>query len=380
MRKHKLTSPASCLQAIALICFLLGASASSDAQAPRGADSLLSFLSTNRTRSAFTLNVNDMLLARLNENNLMPLASTMKIMVAVEYAKQAGNGVLDPHSRVGLSELEKYYLPMTDGGAHSRWLAYERESGHISGDSIELRDVARGMMMFSSNANTEYLMDLLGLDNINNNLPLFGLKQHTKLFPVVASLFLYQNPKKLKEKNILRSIDQLTEEAYCQIKCKNHKQIKHNIMLKKKLRNEDLSTAMQQLWSDRLTAATTKEYTQVMATLNNRRFLDESSYGMLADVMEFPMENPGNRAIYRHIALKGGSTSSVLTFAIYATQKDSTRIEAACFFNKLTQKENDRLAGWLNDFLIGLTQDPGFRKKVAFSLQEASGNSRINQR
>ena len=35
-------------------------------------------------------------------------------------------------------------------------------------DSISLLNVARGMMMFSSNANTEFLMDLLGLDNVKN--------------------------------------------------------------------------------------------------------------------------------------------------------------------------------------------------------------------
>ena len=352
-----------------LICLLMIRSNPADAQVPPGADSLLSFLASHPTRASFTLNTNDTLVARLNENTLMPLASTAKIMVAVEYAKQAGNEIIDPHSNVALSELEKYHIPGTDGDAHRDWLGYEREAGNCIGDSIELRHVARGMMMFSSNANTEYLMDLLGLDNINNNLPLFGLKQHTRLFPPVASLFIFQNPKKGKEKQILKSIDALTEEAYCKTAFEIHKALKYDSTLKKKFRTEDLSPAMQQLWSDRLTAGTTKEYVQVMATLNNRRFLDENSYGMLADALEFPMENPGNRAIYRHIGWKGGSTASVLTFALYAMLKDSTRIETACFFNHLTQAENNRLAGWLNDFMIGLTQSAAFRKKVSLALQ-----------
>ncbi len=359
----------SILFVVSLNCLFMIPAHPSNAQVPRGADSLLAFLAANPTRSSFSLNTNDTPTARLNENTLMPLASTVKIMVAVEYAKQAGNEIIDPNSKVALSELEKYHIPGTDGDAHRQWLGYEREAGNISGDSIGLRHVARGMMIFSSNANTEYLMDLLGLDNINNNLPLFGLNQHTRLFPLVASMFIYQNPKKGKEKNILKSIEQLTEEAYCKTAFEIHKALKYDSTLKKKFRKEDLSPAMQELWSDRLTASTTREYVQVMATFNNRRFLDENSYGMLADVLEFPMENPGNRAIYRHIGWKGGSTATVLTFALYATLKDSTRIETACFFNHLTEEENDKLGGWLNDFMIGLTQSAAFRNKTAATLK-----------
>ena len=335
---------------------------------------MLNFISANPSRSAFTLHVNDTVLSQLNENRLLPLASTVKILVAVEYAKQAGNGVIDPQSKVAISELEKYHIPDTDGGAQPGWLEYEREMGHVVNDSIELRHVARGMMMFSSNANTEYLMDLLGLDNINNNLPLFGLKQHTRLFPIVSSLFIYQNPRKLKEKQILRSIDQLTEEAYCKTAFEIHKALKYDSSLKRKFRTEDLSPAMQQLWSDRLPAGTTQEYTLVMALLNKRKFLDENSYGMLADVMEYPMENPGNRAFYRHLAWKGGSTATVLTFAAYATLGNDTRIEAACFFNGLNPAENEQMAGWINDFLIGLTQSPGFRTKTALKLSAVRSN------
>ncbi len=50
------------------------------------------------------------------------------------------------------------------------------------------------MTLFSSNTNTEFLMDLLGLDNITNNNELLGIKNHTRVYPIVASLFMYQNP------------------------------------------------------------------------------------------------------------------------------------------------------------------------------------------
>ena len=165
----------------------------------QGADSLLNFIKLNSSRSAVSISKNGNSLAKLNENKLMPLASTVKILVAVEFAKQAGNSVLNENEYVPLAELDKYYLPGTDGGAHSAWLDFEAASKHIKQDSIQLINVARGMILFSSNANTEYLMDRLGLDNIKTNTKLFGLTQHTAIFPLVSSLFLYKNPIKQKK-------------------------------------------------------------------------------------------------------------------------------------------------------------------------------------
>src|SRR6188508_2851549 len=86
--------------------------------AQNNADSLLSFIAGNKSRSSIYLVENDSLLARLNENKLMPLASTVKIMVAIEFAKQAGAKVINEEGLVPLKEPDKYYIPNTDGGAH----------------------------------------------------------------------------------------------------------------------------------------------------------------------------------------------------------------------------------------------------------------------
>ncbi|MFN0081119.1 MAG: serine hydrolase, partial [Ferruginibacter sp.] len=118
------------------------------------ADSLLSFIKTNPNRSSLYLMQNDTIVARLNENKMMPLASTVKMLVAIEFAKQGANNIFDVNEMVSLKELDKYYLANTDCDAHPSWLAYEKQQGHISNDSIALINVARGMILFSSNANT----------------------------------------------------------------------------------------------------------------------------------------------------------------------------------------------------------------------------------
>jgi D-alanyl-D-alanine carboxypeptidase len=331
---------------------------------PPGADSLLQFIAANPAKASLYLVKNDTVMAKLNENKPMPLASTVKMMVAIEFAKQAGSDIINENSFVALGELNKYYLPDTDGDAHPDWLQYEKEKGHVKGDSIRLIDVARGMIMFSSNANTEYLMDLLGLDNVKNNIQLFGLQQHTAIFPLVSSLFVYQNPKKAKEDKIVKAIKEMPEEQYCKFIAFIHNQLKYDSSFKAKFRLQDLSLKMQKVWSDRLTASTTKEYAQVCKILNSRKFLEPNAYGILAEVLETAMESPANRKWLKHTGSKGGSTAWVLTKALYATTQKGHAIELAYFFNNLSLQENDRLEGWMNDFELAALASETFRQKI----------------
>jgi D-alanyl-D-alanine carboxypeptidase len=340
----------------------------SSLQAQQYADSLLNFIAQNKERACLYLVKNDTVLAQQNENKLMPLASTVKIMVAVEFAKQAGSGIIDENSYVALSELNKYYLPNTDGGVHPAWISYEKQQNHFKQDSIKLLDVARGMIMFSSNANTEYLMDLLGLDNVKNNVQLFGLTQHTAIYPLVSSLFVYQNPKKAREDRIIKAIKNMPEEQYCKFIAMIHNQLKFDSSFKPKFRPQDLTEKMQKTWSDRLTASTAKEYAQVCKILNTRRFLEPDAYGVLAEVLETLMENPANQQWLKHAGAKGGSTAWVLTKALYATTKKDIRVELVYFFNHLTLNENSMLQKWMNAFELKVLSDEQFRQRIKLAL------------
>ena len=352
-----------------LSCFFILAMGPSIASAqlqPAKADSFLHFIQANKKRASVFISRNDTTIAHLNEDKLMPLASTVKIMVAIEFAKQASAETINEEGYVSLKALEKYYLPNTDGGAHPAWLNYEQSKNNIQKDSIKLLEVARGMIMFSSNANTEYLMDLLGFDNIKNNCQLFDLKNHTAIYPLVSSLFLYQNPTKVPEAKILKAIRKLSEEEYCKYIFAIHNQLKYDTTYKTKFRPQDLSKEMEKLWSDRLPASTTKEYVHLLKILNNRKFLDENTYGIVASILEFPMENKGFQQVFKHYGVKGGSTSFVLTHVIYFTTLKDVKMELAIFFNDLTAAEEKQLERWLDPFEAQVIFDNKFREKLQF--------------
>jgi D-alanyl-D-alanine carboxypeptidase len=337
---------------------------SSQTYSQSGADSLLNFIQQNKTKASLFLRKNDTVIAALNEDKLMPLASTVKIIIAIEFAKQAAHNVFSLDEKIPLSELNKYYLPNTDGNAHPNWIEYEKQQGNIINDSVKLIDVARGMIMFSSNANSEYLMDMLGFNNVKNNFQLLGLKKHTPIYPLVSSLFLYQNPKHLKEEKIIKQIQSFNNDQYAKAAFIIHEQLKHDSSYKQKFRPQDLTLTMQKEWSDRLPASTSKEYVQLCNILNNRKFFDENTYNILSRILETVMENPANSSWLAHAGMKGGSTIFVLTKALYATLKDGTKIELAYFFNNLSGEENSQLQKWMNDFDLQILSDENFRKKV----------------
>jgi len=339
----------------------------------QGADSLLRFIQNNQDKSSLCLVRNDSIVARLHENKMMPLASTMKIMVAIEFSKQAAFKVFDTSALVSLQELNKYYLPLTDGNAHPNWISYERKNGNIINDSVSLINIARGMIVFSSNANTEYLMDLLGLQNINSNYGLMGVKTFTPLYYPVSSLFLYQNPKKLKEQKVLKQIGSLSENDYS-VGCSFiHEQLKNNPTYKSSFRINDLTPQMQKEWTDRLPASTTNAYSHIGFILNGRNIFSPETYQILSQVLESVMQVPSYRQAFLHVGMKGGSTMFVLTKSLYATRKDGEKIALSYFFNNLEPDQSQKIKQWLNDFEMQTLSNPDFAKKI----EELSGS--INQ-
>ena len=348
-----------------LLSLLIGSTSFAQLK-PALADSFLNFINANKNRASVYITRNDTAIASLNENKLMPLASTVKIMVAIEFARQSGHDMINENNYVTLSELDKYYIPNTDGGAHPAWLDYAKKNKLLKGDSVKLVDVARGMIIFSSNANTEYLMDLLGFDNVKENISLFNLKQHTAIFPLVGSIFLYQLPKKTTEDKLLKTISGYSDKKYSMEAYDYHLNMKEDSSYKARFRPGEFSMKLQKMWSDRLPASTTKEYVQVAQALNKREVLDEGSFFTIAELLEYPMENKAFQSVFNHYGVKGGSTGFVLTHVIYFTMKNGTRMELAIFFNDLNPEEEQKLEGWLDPFEAQVMFDAAFRERVKF--------------
>lgn len=269
-----------------------------------------------------------------NSDQVMPLASTVKIIVAIEYAKQVAARKINPSAMIDTAILDNFYLPNTDGGAHPAWLAEYKKNNKVFDGKIDMRSIVQGMMRYSSNANTEFLMDTLGLDSINANLMSLNMPKHQKLYPIVSSLFVIQAKK--------MQVAQMPMDTFISECNKVHAILKSG---DKSLRKNftTISMDLQKIWSDRLIGSTAFEYGQLMEKLNSKTYFLKEVTQELDQVLEGMMKSEEAIKYLQYGGSKGGSTAFVLTKALYAKDKQGHTTNIAFLINNITGKGLDGL-------------------------------------
>lgn len=320
---------------------------------------------------AMSIQYNDENWVNVNENERLPLASTVKIILAITYAQQAAEGKINPKQLVSVADLNKFYLPKTDGGAHEAWLAQLPKE-----DMVPLEEVVKGMIAYSSNANTDYLMDVLGMENINNTLQQLELSKHDVIYPLTSVLYIpsqLMQEQNLSSKELVEAMQAMDMEEYRNRAIAIYHQWQTAPLSKEEKEQllKTLSMDIQKVWSDRLPASTTKDYVAIMEKLNNKSYFSEEVYQYLDPVMEQLMESPANRELFKHAGQKGGSTAFVLTIAMYAMDQKQNRTELAFFANNLSVLEQAKLERNLNSFQLKFLTEEAFREKVE---RELGGN------
>lgn len=128
----------------------------------------------------------------LNEDAPRFLASTAKLVVLGAYAREAEAGRLDPDERVPLQDVDAWYLPGSDLGAHEAAIG---ATGVSAGATVRLDDVARAMIVFSDNAATDYLLHRLGANAIAEAVRAMGLRgQALPLRPSLGATLALGDP------------------------------------------------------------------------------------------------------------------------------------------------------------------------------------------
>lgn len=82
----------------------------------KSAEHVLAFFKKNIDKTSLYLIHNDNVMIDYNSSSVMPLASTVKIIIAIAYAEGVHNHRIDEGLRIPLSDLQRFYVPGTDGG------------------------------------------------------------------------------------------------------------------------------------------------------------------------------------------------------------------------------------------------------------------------
>jgi D-alanyl-D-alanine carboxypeptidase len=327
------------------------------------ADRILDFVSKHPEKSAIMVIYNGEVIAEQNADTVMPLASAVKTIIAIEFAHQAASGVVDTTTMVDTMDLDKFYIPETDGGAHQKWLNTLRDNKQIIDGKVSLMQVAKGMIHYSSNANSEYLMHVLGFDNINARIDSLGLYGHQHIYPFVSAMLVCMVPQGKDYNTHLNQIYAMSMEQYQEACMLVHKKLLESDSLKKTFYTNGLDLKIQKVWSTRLPGGSCKMYAHLMQKLNNRAFGNEV-HAYLDPIMERLMESKNNASWLEKAGKKGGSTAYVLTETLYATDKENNQTAMAVFFNNLSTLQNLKLQMSMNEFDLRVLQDKEFRLQL----------------
>lgn len=298
-----------------------------------------------------------------------PLASTVKILIAVEYAMQVDEGTLNKDSYVSLDELKKYYYKDSDGNAHKEWLKTMKTKEKIQNNQITLHDVAKGMITFSSNANTDYLIDLIGINPINERAKTLGLIQHEEVYPIVSALLIsdYLKDDVVDEHKLVDELKKMPMSMYRDLAEKLSHQLKDGTINIEDYAL-DMSLDLQRVWSDRLIGASANDYGKLLAILSNEE-LPPLAAQLVRELLEWPMEiNEGNQERFAHLGAKGGSTLFILNDAMYAEDHHGERIELVLLSDNLNIWQNFMISRNLNSFESKLLASTDYRLKIQKEL------------
>ncbi|KGR82164.1 serine hydrolase [Lysinibacillus odysseyi] len=320
-------------------------------------------------QAALVIKRNGEVIVEVNPTKTLPLASTVKFIVAIAYAEAVADGLLDAGESVPIAKLQNFYIPKTDGGAHQAWLD---SLGKVN--SIPLKEVANGMMLYSSNANTDYLIYKIGLENINNLIKKLGLSQHEELYPLVSALYIpvqLIQERGIEKKQLAAALEKMDMEEYRKRAMDIHTNWLTQSPSKEDIKHiqQYLTADVQKVWSDRLPRATAAEYASLMAKLNSKDYFPPKVHANLDPITEQLMQNPQNQSWLRHAGQKGGSTKFVLTKAMYATDKQENQTEIVLLLNELSFFEQIILSRNLNAFQLKVLSDPAFIKKMKKTIE-----------
>jgi len=323
---------------------------------------VMTFMRENSDRVSLVLVHNGEVLADQQPNQVLPLASTVKFALALDVARMSAEGLLDLNEQVPLAQLALFHLPGTDGGAHPAWIQSLPQGSQTL--TASLLEVARGMTMYSSNANTEYIIRRLGRNRLETLGERFGVNPHTMVYPLVGTMWIHKSlPGPVKDyPSQLRA---LSDVEYRNLAWAWSDSMAADVSGSLRERFRLVGLAAQRVLSDRLPASSAKAYAGLAGSVNRRENFSEAEQQTSAKLLEFMMESPGNQQNFRHAGMKGGSTGFLLTNCLYATDHDGQQIELVYFLRDLQPLEAAALRTGMNAFELAVVTDENTRKSLA---------------
>ena len=307
-----------------------------------------------------------------NADTPMPLISVAKVITLAAYAEALATGELNAQATVTLAELDRFYLPNFDLGAHRRAVAELREAGRlISPDdnpAVTLEDVAWMMIRHSSNAAADYLHLRLGQARIEATALALGLGEpagsHSAPCPFLGQFLLMANHSRASANDraaLAAYVDDPAaygRDAALLVDAYAGQATFRAAEAAWRERNRRPSTDTQRFFAAELAPrGTARAYAALMARLAQNGLSNADSSFQARRILEWPNQFDANQALFSNVGYKNGALPGVLTTVYYTYRwDDPAPVVVALFYRDLPQGTyrqwrnalpHDELARWL---------------------------------
>ncbi|MCY8106122.1 serine hydrolase [Bacillus mojavensis] len=329
----------------------------------RTVEDLTRFMFSHPERFSLTIIQNDQILLNHNGSKMFPLASTVKILFLLAFVHEVRKNQISFNDTVSIIEIDKFYIPNTDGGAHDNWKSKEN-----IGQTVTMKEVLIGMMRYSSNACTDYIYLRVGKDNIQKIIDKYLPDNHTPVFSINSSMLVapyLKKYKKKKTKEISGYMKEMKQKYFMDISGETFDALVHG---KAAPLISSLPSAnhieIQKEFTRKLPSSSSENYASLMYRLGTGDLLSEVEKGLLDEITGQPNPQAENRIWY-----KGGSTLFVMTSAIFKeTASDS--ISLAFFIEDMNRLDMLWIDHVYQPFLQKITTEPLFRQQLIADLKD----------
>lgn len=306
---------------------------------------VIDFINTNPDKVSFVIQENGEEVISRSAEKPMPLASVFKIMVVIELARQVDEGRVDLNEEVPIEALNKYVLVDRENDNHDIWVESMDED-------LTLEDIARGMITHSSNPNTDYLIDRLGLENINRTIKKMT-KNHSEIYPIGPSELMYhyltiKNDNAGKDE-ITHLIEKLSYEDY------KSEVVDIDTLMKEgsyyPIDDYAPSYDEQKTLIQFIPTSTANEYIQLLSQFNSDEWSKQK------EILFQLLSKSASDTPFDYVGGKNGETLNIINEAVFARDKEGNSKEIIFFAKDLTLSERMKLEKNIDEFIQKLLND-----------------------
>lgn len=256
-----------------------------------------------------------------NEDKLMALASTVKIIHLAAYARAVSEGLLKPNQRIEMGDWQRNYLPGTDGNAHINALyeigiQYDAYGFAVNQkQEVRLEQMIRAMIKHSDNAAPDWLLERLGEDYFRQTIRLLGMRrQEMPLYQVGFQLLKSNHEQGNLNERVLRQLLRLSPAQFAREARRLHDRFQDEAWKQAEFEwrlagnSSDNRKLLGVLFDEQYTKGTAREYAALMSLLvTNNVVISPQVTRTMRRHLEWGMEDAGIRNLFTAYGSKGGS-------------------------------------------------------------------------